>query len=121
MEYLGIIIFVAYLVWYAMTEERRKAEYQRTLENVGFRFHAKGGRELDSRLKNFRQTKSYKNETENVVEYNNGSLQAFLFKLKRKVTRKYQSPTQNFIALLSTEIQYPDFFVCPDTTHDKQR
>ena len=121
MEYLAIIIFVAYLVWCAMTEERRKAEYQRTLENVGFRFHAKGGRELDSRLKNFRQTESYKNETENVVEYNNGSLQAFLFKLELNVRKKRQLPTRNFIALLSTEIQYPDFFVCPDTTHDKQR
>ena len=121
MEALATIIFVAYIAWYVMTEERRKDEYQRTLENVGFRFHAKGGRELDARLKNFRQTKPYKKQTANVVEYNNGSLQAFLFKLDRKVKKRKWLPTQNFIALLSTEIQYPDFFICPETPHDQQR
>ena len=121
MEILAWLPFIAYVVWLEVTEKRRKADYQKTIENVGLRFHSHGGRELEAKLNNLRQTQPFKNKTANVVEYNHGSLQAFLFQLRRKVNKRRLPSTQHFIALFSSEINWPDFFVRPETSGEEQR
>ena len=119
MDVIVIALIIVFAIWATKTSSRRRGEYRKAVESMGFSYFPNGSSLLHSRLSDFQLfNDESEREIRELIQRDYGSLKISLFEWA-ETGRGSRRHVDEVVALFSPDIQCPEFLIRPETYGDK--